>query len=82
VTGAISEDNRDEALGERDSARAVLEAAQKTVTARERSVVAAQALVNQTDAQIVDTILWRRCRAACSIVSPTQEKWLRQAERC
>ncbi|MFG1465613.1 biotin/lipoyl-binding protein [Xanthobacter sp. DSM 24535] len=42
VTGAVSEGSRDEAQSEHDSARAVLEAAGRIVTARERSVVAAQ----------------------------------------
>ncbi len=57
VSGAVSQENRDEAQSEHDAARAVLEAAGRTVTARERSVVAAQALVDQIDAQIADTIL-------------------------
>lgn len=56
-TGAISQEDRDQAQSEHDSARAVLEAAGRTVTAHERSVVADQALVDQIDAQIADTIL-------------------------
>lgn len=56
-TGAVSKESRDQAQSDRDSASAVLEAAQKTVTARERSIVSANALVDQIDAQIADTIL-------------------------
>ncbi|WP_440641364.1 HlyD family secretion protein [Bradyrhizobium sp. PUT101] len=56
-TGAVSQQARDEAQSEHDSARAVLEAAQKTVTAREMSIAAAKALVDQIDAQIADAIL-------------------------
>ncbi|MDQ0390333.1 HlyD family secretion protein [Labrys monachus] len=57
VTGAVSQENRDQAQSERDAARAVLEAAKTSVTAQERSVAAAQALVDQTDAQIADATL-------------------------
>ncbi|WP_316159240.1 MULTISPECIES: HlyD family secretion protein [unclassified Bradyrhizobium] len=56
-TGAVSQQARDEAQSERDPARAVLEAAQKTVTAREMSIGAAKALVDQIDAQIADASL-------------------------
>lgn len=56
-TGAVSQESRDQAQSEHDSARAILEAAQRTVTARERAIASAKALVDQIDAQIADTNL-------------------------
>lgn len=56
-TGGISAQARDEAQSERDTAKAIHDAAIKNVTARERSVDAAQALIDQVDAQIADTAL-------------------------
>lgn len=57
VTGSVSQQARDQAQSEHDSARAVLEAAQRTVTAREQSIAAAKALVDQIEAQIADATL-------------------------
>lgn len=56
-SGSISEESRDEAQSERDSARSVLKAAKMNVEARQQSVVAANALVDQIDAQIADNTL-------------------------
>lgn len=56
-TGAISEETRDQALSERDAAEAILEAARKKVLSSERAIEAAQALVDQIDAQIADADL-------------------------
>lgn len=56
-TGAVSQQTRDQAQSEHDSARAILEAAQKTVTARAQSIAAAKALVDQIDVQIADATL-------------------------
>ena len=56
-SGAISGQALDEAQSERDAARAVLEAAQTYLTARERSIDSAKALVAQTDTQIADATL-------------------------
>ncbi|AXS40088.1 HlyD family efflux transporter periplasmic adaptor subunit [Breoghania sp. L-A4] len=55
--GTVSEHSRDEAQSEHDVAKAILEAAGKNVTARERSIDAARALIDQTDAQIADATL-------------------------
>ncbi|WP_168879839.1 HlyD family secretion protein [Rhizobium sp. P28RR-XV] len=54
---AISRQAQDEAQSERDSARAILEAAGQVVVAKERSIDAAKALVDQIDAQIADATL-------------------------
>lgn len=56
-SGAVSQESHDQAQSEQASARAILEAAQRTVTARERSITAAKALVDQIDAQIADATL-------------------------
>ncbi|WP_255683903.1 MULTISPECIES: HlyD family secretion protein [unclassified Xanthobacter] len=56
-TGAVSQQSLDRAQSERDAAKAILDASNKTVTARERAVEAAQALVHQIDAQIADATL-------------------------
>lgn len=55
--GAISGQSLDEAQSERDASRAVLSAAETYLTARERSIEAAKALVDQTDTQIADATL-------------------------
>lgn len=56
-TGAVSQQNLDQAQSERDAAKAVLDASEKNVTARERSIEAAKAVVDQIDAQIADATL-------------------------
>lgn len=56
-TGAVSRQTLDQAQSERDSARALLEAAERNVIARERSIHAAKALVDLVDAQIADATL-------------------------
>ena len=55
--GFTSRQMVDEAQSERDSARAALEAAEKKVTAVQRSIQAAKALVDQVDTQIADATL-------------------------
>lgn len=60
--GTASELSLDEAQSEHDVAKAILEAAEKNVTARERSVDAAQALIELTEAQIADATLYTPVR--------------------
>lgn len=55
--GFASRQMIDQAQSERDSARAALEAAEKKVTAVQRSAQAAKASVDQVDAQIADATL-------------------------
>lgn len=54
---AVSQQTLDQAQSERDSARAALEAAERNVIARQRSIQAAKAMVDLTDAQIADATL-------------------------
>ncbi|MDO1580487.1 HlyD family secretion protein [Rhizobium oryzicola] len=56
-TGVTSQEALSESLSARDAARAILQAARQHVTAAERSVEAARALVALTEAQIADNIL-------------------------
>jgi HlyD family secretion protein len=57
ATGATTQEALNESLSSRDAAKAVLQAARQHVTAAERSVEAAQALVGLSDAQIADNTL-------------------------
>ena len=56
-TEAVSQRTLDEARSGRDAARAILAATEKNVDARQSSIQAAQALIDQTDAQIADATL-------------------------
>jgi len=55
--GFVSLGAVDSAQSERDAARAALDAAERNVTAKQRFIGAAKALVDQIDAQIADTTL-------------------------
>ena len=56
-TGAVSRQSLDQAQSERDSSRAALDAAEKNVMAKQRSIEAAKAMVSLIDTQIGDANL-------------------------